>query len=185
MDDAHLETPEEVWKPIPGFPGYEVSDQGRVQSFWTQYGKTKGNKWVLGNIPNRILKPSQSHGYQYVSIFHNGNRYGRSILRLVLLAFRGPCPPGMEACHEDGDQFNNRLYNLRWDTVKNNQHDKKKHGTAAVGEKHGGHKLTRDQVAQIRTMTSQGCTQKEIGESFNIPRAYVSEIVNHRKWKNI
>lgn len=49
--------------------------------------------------------------------------------RLVLTAFVGPCPEGMEGCHEDGDPSNNRATNLRWDTHKNNQLDMHKHGT--------------------------------------------------------
>ena len=35
----------------------------------------------------------------------------RSVGRLVLEVFVGPCPPGMEACHNDGDPHNNWLDN--------------------------------------------------------------------------
>jgi hypothetical protein len=43
--------------------------------------------------------------------------------RLVLAAFVGPCPPGMESQHRDGNLANNMLANLRYatpaDTVLN------------------------------------------------------------------
>jgi len=48
--------------------------------------------------------------------------------RLVLLAFVGAPPKGMEACHYDGDPQNNNLSNLRWDTAKENWVDRKRHG---------------------------------------------------------
>ncbi len=48
---------------------------------------------------------------------------------LVLTAFRGHCPAGMEGCHNDGDPKNNRLSNLRWDTHSANQKDGFRHGT--------------------------------------------------------
>lgn len=53
----------------------------------------------------------------------------RLVHRLVLEAFVGPCPEGMEGCHGDGDPTNNSLGNLRWDTATSNQLDKVRHGT--------------------------------------------------------
>lgn len=44
--------------------------------------------------------------------------------KLILLAFVGPCPPGMEACHGDDVKTNNRLTNLRWDTRRANVADR-------------------------------------------------------------
>lgn len=47
------------------------------------------------------------------------------IHKLVLEAFVGERPSGMQACHGNGDKTDNRLVNLRWDTVKANHRDKK------------------------------------------------------------
>jgi hypothetical protein len=70
-------------------------------------------------------------GYLYVNLKRVGSQSQRAVHRLVLEAFVGPCPPGMEGCHNDGDQLNNRLDNLRWDTPSNNKLDSVRHGTHA------------------------------------------------------
>jgi hypothetical protein len=51
------------------------------------------------------------------------------IYRLALEAFIGPCPPGMEGCHNNGDAADDRLENLRWDTKSSNARDSVWHGT--------------------------------------------------------
>lgn len=53
------------------------------------------------------------------------NKY---IHRLVLEAFVGPCPDGMEALHSDGNKTNNNVDNLRWGTPSENNRDIVKHG---------------------------------------------------------
>jgi hypothetical protein len=45
------------------------------------------------------------------------------IHQLVLLAFVGPKPPGMQTRHLDGDKTNNRLTNLVYGTPSENQRD--------------------------------------------------------------
>lgn len=184
MADQHLITSEEIWKPIPGFPGYEVSDHGRVRSFWTQRGR-QGFDWFITTVPERILKPSGKRGYLIVWLRKDGKTHARTIHRVVLETFIGPCPNGMEACHDDGFSRNCRLDNLRWDTPKNNHADKRKHCTSPHGERQGAHKLTTPQVLQIREMALSGSLHKEIAKIFGISRAYVSEIVTRKKWKHI
>lgn len=62
-----------------------------------------------------------SSGYEHII---TGSRYPHSYVhRLVLEAFVGPCPPGMEACHWNGIPGDNRLHNLRWDTPSANNAD--------------------------------------------------------------
>ena len=73
----------------------------------------------------RLKQQTNPDGYRRVTL-HCGNRkrVSRYVHRLVLLAFVGPCPEGKEACHNDGNQRNNRLDNLRWDTPKANAADR-------------------------------------------------------------
>ena len=46
-----------------------------------------------------------------------------------MAAFVGPCPDGMEVCHNNGDATDNRLENLRYGSHSENMLDKRKHGT--------------------------------------------------------
>ena len=99
----------EQWKPVFGFEGlYEVSDHGNVKSRFKQ------------------LKPSlkKQCGHMRVNICGKGFY----IHRLAMAAFIGPCPDGMEVCHNDGNPANNKLSNLRYGTRKENVADQIKHG---------------------------------------------------------
>jgi hypothetical protein len=107
----------ERWRPVPGYEGwYEVSDLGRVRS----------------GARNRALKPyTVKSGHQRVTLSKQNVRRSAHIHRLVLTAFLGPAPTGMEVCHNDGDPANNLLSNLRWDTKKGNAQDRRRHGNDA------------------------------------------------------
>ena len=107
----------EEWRSVSGYPDYEVSDQGRVRSF-------------RRNRQGQVLRVNRiTNGYLQVNLYIGSGKGSRKLVhRLVLEAFVGPKPSGHEACHNDGDQTNNRLTNLRWDTPKNNARDVKLHG---------------------------------------------------------
>lgn len=52
-----------------------------------------------------------------------------AVHRLVMAAFVGPCPDGIEVCHNNGNPADNRLSNLRYGTHSENQLDQVKHKT--------------------------------------------------------
>jgi hypothetical protein len=52
-----------------------------------------------------------------------GRQTNRFVHQLVLEAFVGPCPPGMECLHANDDATDNRLVNLRWGTHTENVQD--------------------------------------------------------------
>ena len=143
MNDA---TPEH-WAWIPGFDGrYQVSDAGNVRSVSRYVITGHGKTWK----PGRILKPHLSHknrpGVDYLQVWlcRDGYEVRQKIHRLVLLAFRGEPPAGTEACHNDGDRFNNRLSNLRWDTHDANVQDRVRSGPYVAVRTHcsRGHEWT-------------------------------------------
>jgi hypothetical protein len=114
----------ERWLPVVGWEGlYEVSDQGRVRSL-DRIVHTKAG-WSRRH-QGRTLRSLQCHGYQTVELT-SGHRV--SVHRLVLEAFVGPCPDGLECCHGVGGPSDNRLSNLRWDTRSENMYDRCRHGT--------------------------------------------------------
>lgn len=113
----------------------------------------------------RQLRTKKS-GYATVHLQRDGKRFLGYSHRLVLEAFVGPCPPGMECCHEDGDHQNNCLSNLRWDTRKNNHADKIRHGRTAKGEKNPQAILTKDDALAIRSRLAKGDKAAEIAKDY-------------------
>lgn len=105
----------ERWLPVVDYEGlYEVSDLGRVCS-------------LRRGI---ILKPTLTKlGYLRVEPYANGK--GRKVMVhcLVAVAFHGPCPPGLEVRHLDGDSQNNAASNLAYGTPSENCRDMVLHGT--------------------------------------------------------
>ena len=185
MDNSTLNTipnqPQERWLPIEEFPGYEVSDHGRVRSYWQRGGK--GQPWSITILPQRILSPCFVGKYPGVSL----SGQTRNIHTLVLVTFTGPPPPGHECCHGDGDRTNNYLSNLRWGTHSDNKFDRVKHGNSPnhKGVNHPNAKLTNDQVLHIRELRSQGYRLAEIGKMFNIASNTVSYIARRILWPHV
>lgn len=106
---------QERWRAVVGFEGrYEVSDLGRVRNSRTDH--------VLSAATSRS-------GHQRVVLCRDGKGKDMYVHRLVLMAFVGPCPEGMEGCHNDGDATHNDVDNLRWDTRAENNRDAVRHGT--------------------------------------------------------
>ncbi len=107
--------------------------------------------------------------------------------RLVLLAFVGPCPNGMEACHfPDRDVTNNRLSNLRWDTKQANAADATTHGTFARGERQGSAKATAEVVRAIRDEYATGdISQAALATKYGLGQSTVSKYVRREDWKHI
>jgi hypothetical protein len=102
----------------------------------------------------------------------------------VLSAFAGSRPPGMVACHNDGDCSNNRVENLRWDTQAANEADKIKHGTRRFGEEHHNSRLTKPQVDLIRRLVGLGVSQRDVARLFRTCQSNVSLVVRGKTWSD-
>lgn len=107
----------EIWGEIKDFPGYLVSNFGRVKSV----GRKVKNKNHLMTIKEIIRKQSLDHnGYPVVALC-NKTRYKTKIVhRLVALAFI-PNPENKPYVnHKNGVQTDNRVDNLEWVTNSEN-----------------------------------------------------------------
>lgn len=130
----------ESWLPVKDFESlYEISDLGQVRSL--RQGK--------------IMRPSTSNsgGYPMYIFSVKGKRFPKYAHHLVLEAFDGPCPPGLEARHLDGDSSNPALMSpdgtrrLTWGTSSENKRDEIRHGThyeASRTHCDNGHEWTGD-----------------------------------------
>ncbi|MHB8084294.1 MAG: NUMOD4 domain-containing protein [Dehalococcoidia bacterium] len=179
MADYQYNPDVEQWKDIPDFPGYQVSNHGRVRSYKNKNGRR------LESTPQTILKPVIIKGYANVSLSIDGIQILKKIHRLVLETFIGPCPDGHEGCHNDGIPTHNCLFNLRWGTKSDNYQDRHAHGTHNMGTKNGRAKLSDGQVREIRKLYCEGYSQSQIGRLFSLTQASISSIVLRKQWAHV
>lgn len=118
----------EEWRAIPGYEGhYEVSDIGRVRSL----DRTIANRlWGAHPMKGRVLKLGYSQRYPTVRLSIDKVAKTWPVYRLVMLAFVGPLPDGMQTRHLNGNALDSRLVNLKYGTAVENAADKVLHGTA-------------------------------------------------------
>lgn len=98
----------EIWKQVKEYPGYEVSDQGRIKSF-------KQNK--NGKILNGVVRK----GYLQVDFRKDGVTHSEGVHRIVLSTFSPRENMDQYTVnHKDGNPLNNKLDNLEWMTLSEN-----------------------------------------------------------------
>lgn len=175
------------YRPILNFPAYRVGSDGSV---WSRYGKmghgNGGGTTTVILATWRQLKPAHDKdGYFFFRLRRDGKYHNRRVPHLVLEAFVGPRPAGMESAHENGNPADNRPDNLRWATHVDNCADKKRHGTSQQGEKHPMHKLTDDDVREIKRLLSLGLTQKVIAAQFRRCPSTINHINTGRQWSHV
>ena len=155
----------EIWNTIPKFSEYQVSNLGKV----------KHN--------NKILKGRSNgkYGYLFVTLYEEGTRTRAYIHHLVTSLFIGICPKGYQRDHINRDTSNNRVDNLRYCTVREQNKFKAESGVLK-GERNGQAKLTRGQVIQIRQARDVGKTLSEIAVLFSISFQHVSDIIHRKRW---
>jgi hypothetical protein len=169
-----------TYKPVRGHPGYLVGTDGSV---WTVWAKNSGP--IKNRLPSyRRLTPSIQCGYPRVKI----DRLDFKVHQLVLQTFVGPCPPGMECRHLDGDKMNCHLSNLTWGTRQENMADRTRlgeHGNKSrPGETHGRAKLTDEDVRLIRSLRPE-TTYPALMKRFNVSLSTLKAIVKGKAWTHL
>lgn len=76
---------------ISGFPGYEIDKSGRV----FRNGR-------------EVQSYDKGRGYKQVKLYRNGQRYTKSIHRLMMSE-----PEGLDVDHKDNNKSNNHWTNLQ------------------------------------------------------------------------
>lgn len=171
------------YRPIAGFLGYRVGNDGTVWSCWR-----RGSLPVLtDNWRQRKLKISKKTGYVMAGLKREDGYHWLLVHRIVLEAFVGPCPNGHECRHfPDPNRQNNNLSNLSWGTRQQNAADKVLHGSIVCGERQSLSKLTEEDVREIRSLYHSGrAKQTALANQYGITQANVSEIVRNRTWRHL
>jgi len=180
-------------RPIPDTDGcYLATERGLILSrfrsgrpFEMPDGSRK--KQILPAGQAKVLSTyiSAGTGYPMVVIRTRQGRRRANIHTLVLEAFIGSRPAGMESRHLDGNCLNACIENLRWGTPLENAQDKFRHGTVQLGEDHHSSKLTVDDVRKIKQMLRDKVLHQIIAPMFGVSRACISSIAIGRNWNHV
>lgn len=178
MSDAVSTT--EVWKAIAGYEGlYSVSNMGRVRRELSRHCRSI-----------RILSPmlTKKGSYQRVALHDRENKKKFFfVARLVAVAFVPLVEGKNQVNHIDGSKANNQDANLEWTTASENMfHRYQILGQKAVnGENHGKHKLTNEQVVDMRACYAAGERITYIAKRFSIANKTASQIIKMKSWKHV
>lgn len=183
----------EFWRPINGFPGYDVSSNGRVGSWWT-IGPGKGNRkgdgtfgsggYVIGSLRRVLSQHFDKRGYARVGIWQRGavNPSVITVHRLVAIAFRCNEQNKPQVNHLNAVRMDNRLDNLQWATRSENI----RHAYAAGlfdnairrGEANHLTRYSDDQVRGIKKLYALGATKYLIAQATGINAGTISKFVD-------
>jgi hypothetical protein len=169
------------FRPIEGYPGYRVSSTGEVQSCWSRHARP--SRMTETWLPLRVVR--RRWGHLTVNLSRDGKKTSRSVHRLVLESWVGPCPPGLICCHNDGDPSNNSVGNLRWDSHQSNADDTLRHGTRAMGSRCRASKLREQDVLEIRRLRAEGFPTGELASRFGVTYENILAIVSRRSWRHL
>ena len=174
----------ELWRPVPDWPGYEVSNLGRVKSidrtitYIGRWGKPT-KRLFKGRILAFRLKDT---GYFMVNLVKGHKSHMRYVHRLVAEAFIGPIPKGMCVLHGPNGCQDNRASELRIGTHKQNSADMFRDGTARRGAEVPTAKLTEDDIPAIRADTR---SSSAIAADYGVSRSNIDFIKRRVTWKHV
>ncbi len=173
--------PEVRYGECPGRPGYRVGTDGTAWSCHRKPRKSSIRDGIWWRLSPATLKKT---GRRVITI-HGKNVY---VHKLVLEAFVGPCPPGMQCCHGDGNPANNTLTNLRWGTPKSNQADRDRHGRTTRGEHHWAATITEPIVRAVKEAAVHNTgwgRYNRLAVQFGISKRQVKHILVGDAWKHV
>jgi len=148
----------------------------------------KSRNWLLdylkeGNFTEECVEwPfGRRGGYGLTTLTPCTGATGAHVAACVLT--RGPRPtPSHQAAHSCGNQSCVNPRHLRWATAKQNEADKKFHGTQQAGEKH-----YRSQITNAEALSIAGDTRayKEIAAATGASLSVVKQIKSGSNWSSI
>lgn len=178
--------PGERWRPIAGYEDvYEVSDLGRVRSLERLVTVNwPGRKPYTRGYPTRIMKLNTGRDHVRVGLHRDDIEDQRPVGALVLEAFVGKCPAGLQVMTRDGDFRNVALANLRYATYSEIIQGMRDRGTLPVGEAHYTVRLCDDDVRAIRS-NPDGLSRQALASRFGICVVHVAHIIRREKWRHL
>ena len=180
----------EEWSTVKRSTDHEISNCGKIRRRIDSQNSNFKKGFVLKQQFNR-------KGYKYVLLYINRKRTTCLIHRLVLEAFVGPCPNGMNTNHKNGIKDDNNLSNLEWVTYSENLKHAFRLGLNKPqnqkGEKNKNAKLKNKDIRHIRKLLASDLfkqknyklTQTKIAKMFGVPQQTISAIKMGIQWFHI
>lgn len=171
MYKTRIEWGDTTWYTVPDHKDYYASADGRILSI------KRGNPHIMKQITSR-------DGHKYIFMYDNGFMKKVWVHRAVLSAFSGREEKRLECRHLDDDPSNNALGNLSWGDRYQNVADKRRNGGLPTGEKSGTHKLTEQQVREIRTIHGTK-PLRAIAEQYGVSHTCIRRAALGIKWAHL
>ena len=178
----------EIFKTIPSFTDYLVSNCGRVKtkSREIRYVHSVTGKEHFRTTHEKFLKVQHnaSTGYKFHQLYRDGKMYNKNVHSLVADAFLKNVKGADYINHKDGNKHNNIVSNLERCTNEYNHAHATATGLKAKGSEIGTSKLTENIVHAIKWFLSKGVSQSELSRAFKISRPTINLIANNKIWKH-
>lgn len=177
----------EEWKAIDGTNGmYEVSNTGKIRS----------NNYLGHGIVRELKSHHDQKGYLRTRIFKDNKRITIKLHRAVAIAFIPNPDNKPEVNHKDGNKENNNVYNLEWNTPKENTLHAYSHGLKEntrewcreMGKRNKGKDTMRrirgTKLVAVNLETGDKLyfgSQAEASETLHIPQANISKVIQKKR----
>ena len=157
-----------IWRAIPSFPDWYVSENGVVKN----------------PITLEILR-QHNNGTGVTSV--KLGMVTRMVPRLILEAFVGPPPgPNCVAWHKDRNLSNCHIRNLRWMPRTDMQLELAQKKDYPCGESHKDSRLTKTEVLEIRCLFAAGKFNRHVlAMVFGVSDATIGDIAYRRTWAHL
>ena len=161
-----------TWNPVPGYKGYFASADGQIMS------TKRGSPFVMKQM-------TAKDGHLYVFMYDENRKMKKVwVHRAVLSAFCGYEAKMLECRHLDDNPYNNSIENLAWGDRLQNVDDKRRNGRLPVGERSGTHKLTEQQVIEIRGLYGKE-SLRSIARRYGVSHTCIRRAALGIKWAHL
>lgn len=174
------------WKNVIGSEYYEVSSTGLVRRKDCTIIRRDGKPL---HMRERVMKPFICNsGYAIIELKLDVNKKCL-VHRLVAESFIKNTNPSekTDVNHIDGNKCNNVVENLEWCSKNENMRHAMENGLfnpqERKHEKHPLHKLTEQDVSDIRELASKGSmNQHKLALLYSVSDTTIHEIIHYKTW---
>lgn len=179
----------EIFKTIPEFPDYLVSNFGRVKtkSRLLRYTHAVTKKEHFRKSEERFLKVQFNNltGYKFCQLYKNKKMINKTLHNLVANTFIENPKKLAYINHIDGNKHNNCVDNLEWCSNEYNHEHATKTGLKAKGEQIKSSILNENSVHAIKWFLNKGVSHTELSKAFKVSRPAITSISLNKTWKHI